>query len=186
MQCTTGAVILSAVAIAAALGLGACGADSEPKQPAATTHTPPTVAVQEPALPPAAPLPPPSALTEVMNRIADPDVPGADKITLIDSAVPADAAAMDKFGQALRQNGYTPLTFEARDLKWVHGTSDTVSALVSLKSANPQAGDFSYPMEFIETDHSWQLARRTADELLQPDADAPQTPSATATPTPPR
>jgi hypothetical protein len=138
-----------------------------------------------PAGPPVAPLPPPTALADVMNRIADSNVPGADKTALIESAAPGDAAAMDKFGQALTQNGYTPLTFDARDLRWVQGTSDTVSAVISLKSANPQAGDFSYPMDFILTDNTWQLARASADELLQPDADASQTPSAPSPPLPP-
>jgi hypothetical protein len=187
---TTGAAILSAVAIAAALGLGACGTESEQKQPEAATETaPPTVGDQVPSGPPVAPLPPPTALADVMNRIADSNVPGADKTALIDSAAPGDAAAMDKFGQALTQNGYTPLTFDARDLRWVQGTPDTVSAVISLKSANPQAGDFSYPMDFIHTDNTWQLARASADELLQPDADASQTPSAPSPlppPAPPR
>ncbi len=184
MRRTAGAVFLSAVAIAAALGLGACGADTEQKQPEATTEAvAPTAPDQMPAGPPAAPLPPPSALADVMNRIADSNIPGGDKTALIESASPGDAAAMDKFGQALNQNGYTPLNFEARDLRWIQGTPDTVSAVISLKSANPQAGDFSYPMEFIRTDNAWQLTRRSADELLQPEADAPQTPNV---PTPPR
>lgn len=180
-------MILSAVAIAAAFGLGACSAKSEEKPADVAVQTPPpTVGDQETAAPPVAPLPPPTALSDVMNRIADSNVPGADKAALIESATPADAAAMDKFGRALLQNGYTPLNFEARDLRWVQGTPDAVWALVSLKSASQQAGDFSYPMEFILTDNTWQLTRRAADELLQPGADAPQTPSATAPPTPPR
>ncbi len=180
-------MILSAVAIATALGLGACGAKSEEKPADAAIQTsPPTVEDQQAEVPPATPLPPATALSDVMNRIADSNVPGADKTALIESATPADATAMDKFGQALRQNGYTPLNFEARDLRWVQGTPDAVWALVSLKSANEQAGDFSYPMEFILTDNAWQLTRRAADELLAPDADTPQTPSATAPPTPPR
>lgn len=182
-------MILSAVAIAAALGLGACGADSEEKEKpadAAIQTPPPTIPDQEAAAPPVAPLPPPTALSDVMNRIADSNVPGADKIGMIESATPADGAAMDKFGQALRQNGYTPLNFEARDLRWAQGAPDTVWALVSLKSASQQAGDFSYPMEFILTDNTWQLTRRAADELLQPDETAPQTPTTTAPPTPPR
>lgn len=142
-----------------------------------------------PAGPPVAPLPPPTALADVMNRIADANVPGADKTGLIETATPGDAAAMDKFGQALAQNGYTPLSFDARDLRWVQGTVDTVSAVISLKSANPQAGDFSYPMDFILTDNTWQLARASADELLQPGSVSPQTPSAPSSltpPTPPR
>lgn len=135
---------------------------------------------------PVDPLPPPTALSDVMNRIADSTVPGADKIGLIESGTVGDATALDKFGQALVQNGYTPATFEARDLRWVQEPPDTVSALVSLKTDNPQAGDFSFPMEFVLVDNTWRLTRKTADELLQPDASAPQTPSAPATPEPPR
>lgn len=119
-----------------------------------------------------------------MNRIADPNVPGAEKIGLIESPVPGDATAMDRFGQALRQNGYHPVIFEAGELRWVHGRPGTVSAVVSLKTENPQAGDFTYPMEFVRTDNSWQLARRSADELLG--EDVPQATSTTAPPTPPR
>jgi hypothetical protein len=152
----------------------------------ATETVAPAEPDQQPVVPPAVPLPEPAALTDVMNRIADANVPGAEKTALIEAAGPGDAAALDKFGQALLQNGYTPLNFEARDLRWVQATPDTVSAVISLKSANPQAGDFSYPMEFIRTNGSWQLSRRSADELLQPTAAASQTPSPPATPTPPR
>ncbi len=181
-------MILSAAAIAAALGLGACSADTEQKHPEAATATSATAPpVQEPPGPPGAPLPPPEALSDVMNRIADANIPGAEKDGLIESGTQADATAMDKFGQALIQNGYAPATFEARDLRWVQDPPGTVSALISLKTDNPQAGDFSFPMEFVFVDNSWQLTRRTADELLQPGESAgPQTPSGPAPPSPPR
>ncbi|MDV3135084.1 hypothetical protein [Mycobacterium sp. 29Ha] len=181
-------MILSAAAIAAALGLGACSADTEQKQPEAATATSATSPlVQEPPGPPGAPLPPPEALSDVMNRIADANIPGAEKDGLIESGTQADATAMDKFGQALIQNGYAPATFEARDLRWVQDPPGTVSALISLKTGNPQAGDFSFPMEFVFVDNSWQLTRKTADELLQPGESAgPQTPSGPAPPSPPR
>lgn len=123
-----------------------------------------------------------------MNRLADPNVPGADKAVLIESPVPGDAAALDKWGQALRQNGYDPVTFEAGELRWVQGAPDKISAVMTLKTGNPQAGDFAYPMEFLFADNAWQLARRSADELLG--EDAPQaSPGATTpapAPTPPR
>jgi len=187
-------VILSAVAIAAALGLGACSADSgqKPAQPAGDTASAAT-SVQTPPGPPVDPLPPPTALSDVLNRIADANVPGTDKVGLIESGTPGDAAAMDKFGQALIQNGYAPATFEARDLRWVQESPDTVTAVVSLKTDNPQAGDFTFPMDFVFVDNTWQLTRKTADELLQPGESAPQTPapatpapSEPAAPTPPR
>lgn len=142
---------------------------------------PPIVPAPAPVVP-AAPLPPPTALSDVMNRIADSAVPGAEKTALIESAAPADAAAMDKFGVALRQAGYDPVSFEARDLRWVQGSTERVSALVTLKTENPQAGDFTYPMEFTLTGGSWQLARRTADELLGEDSPAPSAPAPSAPP----
>jgi hypothetical protein len=104
-----------------------------------------------------------------LNRIADSAVPGAEKTALIEDAAPTDAAAMDKFGVALRQAGYDPVSFEARDLRWV-------------QTENPQAGDFTYPMEFTLADGSWQLARRTADELLGENSPAPSRSSASPAP----
>ncbi|MEO3759175.1 hypothetical protein ABGB19_12915 [Mycobacterium sp. B14F4] len=114
-----------------------------------------------------APLPPPNALTDVMARLADPDIPGAEKLDTIEMATPADAAAMDKFGQALRDGGLTPTTFEATDLTWAEGRQGNVLALVTIKTANPDAGDFTFPMEFHFADNHWQLTRKTADALLQ-------------------
>jgi hypothetical protein len=178
-------VSLSAVAIAAAFGLGACSSDAEEKPSPATVATPPpTVPDHQVPAPPGAPLPPPTAFSDVMNRLADANVPGAEKTGLIESPVPGDAAALDKWGQALRQNGYDPVTFEARELRWVRGAPNKISAVVSLKTDNPQAGDFSYPMDFILAGNSWQLARRSADELFG--EDAPQvSPSTSPAPPPP-
>jgi hypothetical protein len=119
----------------------------------------------------------------VLNRLADPNVPGAEKTGLIESPVPGDAAALDKWGQALRQNGYDPVVFEASDLRWVQGAPDKISATMKLRTENPQAGDFTYPMEFLFADDAWRLARRSADELLG--EDAPQASSSATTPTPP-
>jgi hypothetical protein len=149
---------------------------------------PPTIPEPEGADPAIPPLPPPDALTDVMNRISDAGVPGAEKTRLIESATPGDAESMDRFGQALRDGGYAPVRWEARDLRWAQGTQGQgtqgkVLALVTLKTANPQARDFSFPMEFNFVDDSWQLTRRTADALLHLGEDAP-VPPPTATPKP--
>ena len=141
-----------------------------------------------PTIPPEAqveaapPLPPPAALIDVMARIADPNVPGAAKVDLVEFATPDDAAAMDKFGKALADGGYQPLTFEATDLRWSEGTTGKVLALVIIKTANPQAADFKFPMEFNAVDGKWQLTRRTADALLHLGEAAATPPSPTPTP----
>jgi hypothetical protein len=181
-------VILSAVAIAAALGLVGCGADSEEKQADAAVETQqpitplPPVPEPEGADPAVPPLPSPGALADVMNRISDASIPGADKMALIESATSRDAESMDRFGKALTEGGYAQVTWEAKDLRWANGTTGNVLAVLTLKAANPQTGDFAFPMEFNTVDNSWQLTRRTADALLQPGEAAPPVPTPTPTP----
>ena len=161
--------VLSAVAFAAALALCGCGADDpEAPPPAASEAQPPVVTAPTVEAPSAiAPLPPPEALTDVLARVADANVPGADKLDLIENATPADGAAMDKFAAALRDSGYAPATFEAKDLTWADGATGVVQAIVTIKSADPQAGDFTFPMQFRFADNHWQLTRATTDALLQ-------------------
>jgi hypothetical protein len=113
-------------------------------------------------------LPSPTALTDVMGRLADPAIPGADKVGLVQHGTPADAAALDRLAKALRDSGYAPLTFEAGDLVWAQDHPGNVSATITIKPADPDAGkDLRFPMEFSPQGDSWQLTRQTADLLLQ-------------------
>jgi hypothetical protein len=174
---TIRAVVLGAVAIAAALGLSGCGGDDAPSPPAAVQTGP--VITEPPAVPAADPLPAPTALTDVLARLADPNIPGAEKVGLVEHATADDAAALERFGRALRDGGFMPVTFEATDLVWSQSHKGNVEANVTVKSANPQAGgEFKFPMEFSPTNGSWQLTRETADMLLQ----LGQEPTATPTP----
>ncbi len=179
MHRTTHAV-LGAVAIAAALGLGACSADQPP--PPATSETlppitkPPTVPPSEPE-PAAAPLPPDTALTEVIYRLADAAVPGTEKLGLVQHATSNDAAALDKFARALADGGFAPLTVEAHDMTWSQGGTGDIVARIVIKPADPQAGEFSFPMEFSPAQDTWQLTRQTADVLLYADKEPSPTPT---------
>jgi hypothetical protein len=123
-------------------------------------------------------LPPPAALTDVMNRLADPDVPGTGKVGLVENGTPADAAALDRFAKALHDSGYAPVTFEARDLMWAKDQAGTVIANITVNASGPQAGnDLKFPMEFAPQQDSWQLTRQTADLLLQMGSTAAPTPT---------
>jgi hypothetical protein len=139
--------------------------------------TAPTVAA--PPTETGTPLPSPTALTDVVSRLADPDVPGADKVGLVEHGTPADAAALDRFGKALRDGGYLPLTFEAQDLAWAQDQRGNVTANITINSAGPQAAgrDLSFPMEFSPQQDAWQLTRKTADLLLALGPQAPATPT---------
>jgi hypothetical protein len=125
-------------------------------------------------------LPSPTALTDVMGRLADPAIPGTDKVGLVQYGTPADAAVLDRFAKALHDSGYAPLTFEARDLTWAQDKTGNVIANITINAANAQGSgrDLKFPMEFSPQDDTWQLTRRTADLLLQ----LGQQPTATPTP----
>ncbi|ULE35828.1 hypothetical protein K3G64_18955 [Mycobacterium sp. IDR2000157661] len=163
--------------MAAALGLVGCGDDESAQTPPVATPAPitrPPTVTAPPDSAPTAPLPPPAALTDVMARIADPNIPGVEKLDAIEMATPDDAVAMDKFGQALRDGGLTPTTFEAKDLTWAddsqggqQGAQPAVLAMITIRTADADAGEFTFPMEFHFADGRWKLTRDTADALLQ-------------------
>jgi hypothetical protein len=116
------------------------------------------------------PLPPPEALTDVMVRLTDPNMPTPDKLNLIQAATPDDAAAIDRFDKALGDGGYRPLTFEANGVGWSAKVGGNVLVTMIIKTANPQAGEggnFNFPMEFTSNQGGWQLTRQSADMLLQ-------------------
>jgi hypothetical protein len=166
---------LVAAVLLGVAGLSGCGNESHP---AATSTTPAVTTVTSvPAAPPAEPLPPPNALTDVLYRLADPNVPGADKVGLVEEATADDAAALDRFGKALQDNGFLPLTFDARDLGWSASEPGNVITTVNATTAGNQAGDFSFPMEFTRSRGAWQLTRHTANLLLELGAAASATPT---------
>lgn len=127
--------------------------------------TPVTPASSVPVANPGPP-PPPEALTDVMTRLADPAVPGADKLPLLQNAAPPDAATLDRFSAALRDGGFSPVVFKAGDVHWADQPG-AVLATVTVSTTNPaDPGEFSFPMEFRAGPTGWQLTRETAEMLL--------------------
>ncbi len=153
---------LVAVAFCGVITVSGCSSDAPPPAEPSTT----TAAATAPVAPVSKPLPPPEALIDVLNRLSDPAVPGAQKTGLVELATADDAAALDKFGKALADNGALPLTFDATDLKWSETEAGNVVATVNVTTANKPPGTFSFPMEFTPARDGWQLTRKTADLLL--------------------
>lgn len=102
----------------------------------------------------------------MLYRLADPGVPGAQKLGLVEGATPDNAAALDKFANALLGGGYAPMTFEAHDIAWSDRNPGDVVATVDVSTPNPGAPGFSFPMEFKPYQGGWQLSQRTAETLL--------------------
>lgn len=169
---------LSAVTSVAALMLSGCGSEPVPPAPEPATTTTTVPGAQSA---PAAPLPAPEALTGVLARLADPSVPGEQKVALVQFATPEDASALDRFATATVDAGLAPLTFQAADLVWSDTEYGDVVATVTIASANPGLDNstFTFPMQFTMHEGGWQLTRETADQLLELQAQTPL-------PTPPR
>jgi hypothetical protein len=153
---------LVAFALSGVIAVAACDSPPPPAVPESTAPT----SVLPSAAPISSPLPPPEALIDVLNRLSDPAVPGTAKTELVELATADDAAALDKFGKALADNGALPLTFEATDLKWSETEEGNVVATVNVTTASKPPGKFSFPMEFTLVRDKWELTRKTADLLL--------------------
>jgi len=165
--------------VVAVLGLSGCS-HSGPRIPSANSPTAVPAASSPVVLaPPTAPLPPPEALTGVLNRLADPNVPGINKVGLVEGATPDSAATLDRFTNALRDNGYLPITFAAKDINWSDKNPSNVMTTVSVNTSRANTGAFTFPMEFTPNQGGWQLSKRTA-EMLFALGNSP-----TATPPPP-
>lgn len=183
---------LGAAAVVVALGLSACTQHEAENASPVVPSLPPTTS-STPAAAPTAPLPAPEALTDVLSRLSDPAVPGADKVNLIEGATPQNAAALDKYATALGDNGYLPMTFTAENLAWSDTKPSNVTATIDIATAQPDNRGFTFPMEFTPFHGGWQLSRQTAEMLLalgnSPDETPPAStpPSSPApVPTPPR
>ncbi|MGO9031632.1 hypothetical protein [Mycobacterium sp.] len=157
--------VLSAATIVAALGLSGCSGDEhtaspETEPPPASTSLTSTAAAQ------VAPLPPPQALAGVLYRLADPSVPGTQKLNLVQGATPDNAGVFDQFATALLNGGFAPMKFDVRDVAWSDRDPADVVANVNVSSPNPRGPKFSFPMEFTPYQGGWQLSAQTADVLL--------------------
>jgi hypothetical protein len=162
-------VTLSAAAAVAALGLAGCSHNG-PKvvsSPSGTAHAPSSPLIV--ATPPTTPLPAPEALVDVLNRLADPNVPAINKTNLVEGATPEGADKLDKFTAALRDNGYLPMTFAADNIAWSDKHPSNVMATINVKTSQANNRKFTFPMEFTPCpppQGGWQLSRQTAEMLL--------------------
>jgi hypothetical protein len=105
-------------------------------------------------------------LIDVLNRLSDPAIPGADKLGLVEGVTAAEAPTLDAFTTALRDNRLAPLTYTATELAWSQSQPGYLVANVVATPADPAVGPFSFPMEFKPVGGGWQLSRQTADLLF--------------------
>lgn len=158
-------VALSATVVAAA-ALAGCSHTGPKVVSSSSSAVPVTSTPVVVAAPPTSPLPAADALVDVLNRLADPNVPGINKVDLVEGATPDSAGTLDKFTKALGDNGYLPMTFAANNIAWSDKNPSHVMATVAVNTAHANNGKFTFPMEFTPFQGGWQLSRRTAEMLL--------------------
>lgn len=155
---------VSALTVVATLGLSGCSHNASRKSSTAPLVPPATSS----ALPSrsTASLPAPDTLVEVLSRLADPAVAGADKTNLVEGATPETAAALDRFTTAARDDGYLPMSFAANNIAWSAINPSDVMATIVVTTAKADNREFTFPMEFTPRQGGWQLSQRTAEMLL--------------------
>lgn len=158
-------VTLSAALVTAAVAIAGCSHDTA-KNMGANDSSLPAASSSAPAAPPTAPLPAPEALSDILVRLADPAVPGAEKLNLVQGSGPDTVGALDRFTTAARDGGYLPMTFVANNIAWSSQNPSNAMATVVVTTANPQHREFTFPMEFTPFQGGWQLSRKTAEMLL--------------------
>jgi hypothetical protein len=157
-------VTLAAVIALATVSLTGCSHDAARRKDSAETSVPAATSSTPEA--PNAPLPPPEALTDVLSRLADPAVPGSDKLNLIEGSTPETAPALDRFTNATRDGGYLPMTFAANNIARSAKDPSKVTATIVVTTGNPERREFTFPMDFSSFQGGWQLSRKTAEMLL--------------------
>ncbi len=154
-----------AIGIAAVIGVSGCASHDQ----ALPAPAVPAVAVTGQGEPQGGGglLPPSEMLGNVLYRLADTAIPGNEKLALVADTAPADTAALDAFGTALRDDGLSPITVTASDLRWSDNPSGRVLATVTIAAVDPDdPREFVFPMEFQADSGDWQLTRETAEMLL--------------------
>ncbi|MFV8321256.1 hypothetical protein [Mycobacterium sp. 23] len=174
----------TAVTAAVVVLATACSHNTARQLDSSQTPGPPPSSITV-AAPPSAPLPAPEALTDVLVRLADPAVPGSNKLNLVQGSTPEAAAALDRFTNAARDGGYLPMTFTANNVAWSATDPSCVMATVVVTTANPDRREFTFPMEFVPNQGNWQLSRKTAEMLLALQNSRSSTASSSAPPPPP-
>lgn len=145
----------------AALILPGCSGSSPRSSGPAPENSPIVTPAAEPI---GTELPRAEVLAEVIARLADPTVTGADKVRLVQDATPDDTVELERFAIALRDGGLTPVSVRATEIV-PGGRPGEVLATIEVAPAEPGDG-FSFPMGFRPTADGWQLTRDTAEMLL--------------------
>ncbi|MBF6212897.1 hypothetical protein IU433_30000 [Nocardia puris] len=156
---TTGRIAIAGLAVAATLGLTACGGDDSDDTAKATTTTSAaaaattTAAAQDENLPP---VPTVEDLNAQLQRALDPNVPNEEKLDMVQGAE-ADPELPGRLSQAYAQTG---ATVEVTDVA-AYGSVVNAKAKIVL---NGQENIADVP--FVAEDGKWKVQKEWACQML--------------------
>jgi hypothetical protein len=161
----------TSVAAAAVIGGGAAAASSiaAPSDPASVQLAAIGAPLPQDPPPPApalgANVPAPDQLTGLLNSLADPSVPFANKSNLVEGGISGiEAHVADKKLQKAAKNGDLPLSFDVTNVQPAAAGSSTADVSVSgPKLTSPVTQNVT----FVNQGGGWVLSRASAMELLQ-------------------
>jgi hypothetical protein len=114
-------------------------------------------------LAPAADVPTPGQLTGLLNSLADPGVPFADKAGLVEGGVaPMEASVADRKLQKAARKGELPLSFSVANIQ----PSGPGAATADVTVSGPQLSPRTMNVTFVDQG-SWMLSSASAMQLLQ-------------------
>jgi hypothetical protein len=157
-----------AASVAAVAAVGAAASGVAPMVTMAATNPAATrvaLAVFGAPLPlePAADVPTADQLTGVLNSLADPGVPFANKAGLVEGGVgPAEASMADHQLQKAARKGELPLSFSVANIQPTGPGAATADVSVS----GPKLAPRTMNVGFVDQD-GWKLSRGSAMSLLQ-------------------
>jgi hypothetical protein len=160
--------IATSAAAVAAIGAAAAGVTSIASGVASTVPVRPVAAgaplPQDPAPTPAANVPTAAQLTGLLNNLADPNVPFANKTNLVEGGISGTEAhiADHEFKKAAK-NGDLPLAFNVTNIQPGAPGAATADVAVSGPKLNPPV---TQSVTFVNQG-GWILSRASAMDLLQ-------------------
>jgi hypothetical protein len=165
--------IATGVAAIAAIGAAAAGLTSTatPAGPTASQVQLSAVGAPLPQDPAPAPAPAPGAavptadqLTDLLNNLADPSTPFANKSNLVEGGIsPTEAHLADHEFNKAAKNGDLPLAFNVANIQ--PGASDSVTADVSI-SGPKLSTPVTQNVTFVNQGN-WMLSRASAMQLIR-------------------
>ncbi|WP_280467878.1 hypothetical protein [Nocardia cyriacigeorgica] len=152
--------VAAAAAVALSLGMTACGSDDDSSDSAATSTSVTTsaAAAATTGAESTGEAPTPEALQGVLDSLADPAVPTAEKTKLIVNGEQR-TANIDQMNAALA--GYGELTFGVTDVT-TEGTTATAQVVIS----SPNGAAPAMPLTWENVDGTWKLSDASGCMLL--------------------